>query len=114
MRKGYYFKIGKDQALAVVKVIAHDYGVEPPNIRVERLDCNACYYWQTKTIGMWARNHLKSIFHEFYHHLENVTNGHYNSDDKEGGDSSYGWIFADKLWDLFHRYVITYSENIDM
>ncbi len=62
---------------------------------------NAMYDYDTKTILLYNRNHLKSIFHEFYHHLDNITDGKYNSDDGEGSSSSLSWIFANKLWEKF-------------
>lgn len=59
------------------------------------------YMYDTKTALLCSRNHLKSIFHEFYHHLDNMTDGKYNSSDRGGGSSSLAWIFADKLWAKF-------------
>lgn len=57
--------------------------------------------YDTKTVLLYNRNHLKSIFHEFYHHLDNMTDGEYDSDDRENGSSSLAWIFAETLWEKF-------------
>lgn len=92
-----------DTAKKVLKILSDVYKIPAPNlgkIRKERKEY-AMYDYDTKTVLLYSRNHLKSIYHEFYHHLDNMTNGKYNSDDREGSSSSLAWIFADKLWVKF-------------
>jgi len=109
LRYGFYYKINMEQALQVVTILSTAYHISIPNIgRIPKyLKCNAAYDSKSKTILMYNRNHLKSIFHEFYHHLDNETNGKYNSDDNRGGETSNSWIFADKLWEQFIKYKST-------
>lgn len=102
-RTGYYYKVGHDIAKKVLKILSDAYEIPPPKLDKIPKGCkeNAMYDYDTKTILLYSRNHLKSVFHEFYHHLDNVTEGKYNSDDREDGSSSFAWIFADKLWAQF-------------
>ncbi len=112
VRKGYWFKVGKDQAEQIVKILASAYGVQPPAVQIfppksavlpggRRL--NGQYRSRTKTLMMHGRNHIKTIFHEFYHHLDYVTRGKYNSNDNHSGPSSYGWQFADRVLEKLHE-----------
>ena|SRR5579863_6708228 len=107
-RRGYWYKVNVEQAEQIVKHLAAAYGVQPP--RVEKFAprgsvlasgrrLNGQYFGQSKTIKMHSWNHIKTIFHEFYHHLDYVTKGKYNSSDNKGGPSSYGWQFADRVWE---------------
>ncbi len=100
--KPYYWKINKDQALELLKEFCNLYKIREPELKVISLSkkCNyvAIYYWDTEMIGMYSRNHIKSIAHEFYHHLDKCTRGKYNSDDRRGKENSLAWIFADKFW----------------
>ena len=97
-RKGYYFRVDKDQAIEICRILSRDYGIDPPNISVTSPEYrNAEYEDETETIGMRPRNHIRSIFHEFYHHLDNMTKNKYDSSD----DYSYAWKFAKRLWILF-------------
>ena len=62
---------------------------------------HAQYEYELNTILLRPRNHLKTVFHEFYHHLDNMTDGLYDSDDHQGGTSSLAWMFAELLWKEF-------------
>lgn len=46
---------------------------------------------------------IKTIFHEFYHHLDNMTDGLYNSSDENGENTSLSWQFSDLLWEEFRK-----------
>jgi hypothetical protein len=61
------------------------------------------YDYETRTVLLQHRNHIKSVFHEFYHHLDNMTGGKYDSNDRQGGSTSLAWIFAEKLWQEFRE-----------
>lgn len=102
-RKGYYFRIGHDTAKLVLDILSSAYNIPPPALdKIPKGSKeNAMYDYETKTILLYSRNHLKSVFHEFYHHLDNMTDGTYDSDDRQDGSSSLAWIFADKLWTQF-------------
>jgi len=58
-------------------------------------------YCPPNKVLLYARNHLKSVWHEFYHHLDYQTKGKYNSSDRRGGESSLAWQFADRMWEEF-------------
>lgn len=102
-KTGYYYKVGHDMAKMVLSILADAYNIPAPSIGKIPPGSNnyAMYDYETKTILLYPRNHLKSIFHEFYHHLDNMTGGKYNSDDRTGGTSSLAWTFAEKLWEKF-------------
>lgn len=102
-RTGYYYKVERDTAGKVLKILSDAYGIPTPELGdIEKGSKEyAAYMYDTKTVLLNRRNHLKTVFHEFYHHLDNVTGGQYNSDDREGGSSSLAWIFADMLWAQF-------------
>ena len=102
-RRGYYYKVDNHTALKIVKILSKEYGIKPPKIaKIERnTGANAMYYYEAKTILLYSRNHMKSVFHEFYHHLDNMTNRKYNSDDRNGGETSLAWQFADLMWEKF-------------
>lgn len=42
------------------------------------------------------RAHVRSVFHEFYHHLEYITDGRYNSSDRLGHAQEY----AQRMWNV--------------
>jgi hypothetical protein len=103
-RTGYYYKINRAQATRVVRILSRAYGVRAPEISDETppAGCNADYSPLPRgggRIRVHARGHMKSTFHEFYHHLDHATGGMYNSSDRQGGDTSLAWQFADKLFD---------------
>ena len=104
-RTGYYYRVGHETAEKVLKILSDTYKISTPNLgKIPKgsIEC-AMYNYDTRTVLLYGRNHLKSIFHEFYHHLDNMTDSKYDSDDKEGGESSLAWIFADKLWEEFTK-----------
>ena len=102
-RTGYYFLVDRDTAKKVLRILSVAYKVPTPKLgKITKGSKEyAMYDYDTKTVLLYNRNHLKSIFHEFYHHLDNMTDGKYNSSDRAGGSSSLAWIFADKLWAKF-------------
>ena len=102
-RTGYYYKVGHDNANKVLRILSDTYKIPAPELgKIPRGSIEyAMYDYDTKKVLLYSRNHLKSIFHEFYHHLDNMTDGKYNSSDKAVGSSSLAWIFADKLWVKF-------------
>jgi len=87
----------------ILSILTKAYKVLPPAIDMMPRGSRqiAMYDYETKTIFIRPRTHLKSLFHEFYHHLDNMTGGTYDSDDRAGGASSLAWIFAEKLWEEF-------------
>ena len=103
IRTGYYFRVDQDVANKVLNILSEAYGIPAPklgNIPKGSKEY-AMYEYDTRTVFLYQRNHLRTIFHEFYHHLDNMTDGMYDSDDREGGASSFAWIFADRLWREF-------------
>lgn len=94
-RRGYWYKVNRDTAREVVRHLAHAYGIEAPLVDERRPQHNGLYVLRTRTISIHARGHLKTVFHEFYHHLDNMTGGEFRSDDHH----HLAWAFADKLWD---------------
>ena len=104
-RVGYYFRVDHDTAKRVLRILSDSYQIPSPNLaRLEKgRSEHAMYVGETSTVLVRGRNHLKSLFHEFYHHLDNMTDGKYDSNDREGGSSSLAWVFAEKLWAIFRR-----------
>lgn len=102
-RTGYYYMVGHETAKKVLRILSEAYQIPAPKLgKIPKgsMEC-AMYDYDTKMVLLYSRNHLKSIFHEFYHHLDNMTGGEYDSSDRTGGSSSLAWIFADKLWAEF-------------
>ena len=102
-RIGYYYKVGHETARKVLRILSDAYKIPVPRIgKIPKGSMEyAMYDYDTRTVLLYGRNHLKSVFHEFYHHLDNMTDGEYDSSDRTGGSSSLAWIFADKLWAEF-------------
>ena len=102
-RRGYYYKVGHETAQEVLRILSAAYEIPAPKLsKIPKGSMEyAMYDYDTQTVLLYARNHLKSIFHEFYHHLDNMTDGEYDSSDGAGGSSSLAWTFAEKLWAEF-------------
>ncbi len=102
-RKGFYYRINRDTAGKVLEILSAAYEIPAPD--VDKIPKGrreyAMYDYETRTVLLYHRNHIKSVFHEFYHHLDNVTGGEYDSDDRNNDSTSLAWIFADKLWAKF-------------
>jgi hypothetical protein len=88
-------------ALRIVSLLAEAYGVSPPTVRVSVAElrergANAMYDPNVPEgeVIMYGTNHVKSIFHEFYHHLDRETRHAYNSSDAR----SYAWQFAELMY----------------
>jgi hypothetical protein len=102
-RTGYYFRVDPRTAGKVLRILSAAYGIPAPQLEIKSKEGgeNALYEYDTRTVLLRSRNHLKTVFHEFYHHLDNMTDGLYDSDDREGGSTSFAWMFADMLWEKF-------------
>jgi hypothetical protein len=102
-RTGYYYRVDHVTARQVLGILSEAYGISAPKLVKIPPDSreNALYEYETATVMLQARNHLRTVFHEFYHHLDNMTDGMYDSDDRAGGSASFAWIFADMLWKKF-------------
>lgn len=96
-RKGWWYKINRKQARRVVRILSKLYKITPPEISENRPEHYGSYF--RGVIEMHGRAHVKTVFHEFYHHLDYKTRGKYNSSDNKGGESSYGWQFADLMFE---------------
>jgi len=108
VRKGYYFKITHAQAEAVMDVLSEAYGIMAPTLSMLKPtngNNGECYYKKNSlgakysVIRVHARGHIKTTFHEWYHHLDWMTNGKYNSSDR----LQLAWEFADKLFEIFRK-----------
>lgn len=102
-RTGYYFRVDHDTAKKVLTILSTAYAIPAPTLgKIPKgNDEHALYEYDTGTVLLHSRNHLRTVFHEFYHHLDNMTDGMYDSDDHEGGTTSFAWMFAEKLWEKF-------------
>ncbi len=102
-RTGYYYKVDHEKAKKVLRILSEAYEISAPDLdRIPKGSKEyAMYDYDTRTVLLRNLNHLKSVFHEFYHHLDNMTNGEYDSSDREDGLFSLAWMFADKLWAKF-------------
>ncbi len=113
-RRGYYYKVNRKVAQEIVNALSDEYSIPQPNVSdITPRNCNG-RYWPIRRnsdgyspegsrIDIWPSAHLKTVFHEWYHHLDNCTNGEYNSNDNRGGASSLAWQFAEKLWEEFRK-----------
>lgn len=110
-RKGYWFKVGREQARLIVAALARAYRIRKPKVdEVTPRDANGWYHPRTQTISIHGRAHLKTVFHEFYHHLDEVTDGEYDSSDwpdrrlspmgVRTTSVSLAWQYAEKMFDL--------------
>jgi len=104
VRRGYYYKVDRDQARKIVEILNKAYGVTAKAVispdKPENGNNGTCHYRVGYSlIDVHARGHMKTVFHEWYHHLEHATRGVYNSSDRKGGPSSLAWQFADRLFD---------------
>lgn len=103
-RSGYYYKVDRVQARKIVSILSRAYCVSVPVVTEEHpVGCNgwceSTYHAPAKAyyskIAVHARGHMKTVFHEWYHHLDAATLGKYNSSDAK----QYAWEFADRLFD---------------
>jgi len=103
-RKGYYYKVDREQAQEICRLLSKEYGVPVPKVQPNAppdsygaaqhdSKSNKCKIW------VQGRGHMKTVFHEWYHTLEWYTNGKYDSHDNRGGPSSLAWQFADRMFD---------------
>lgn len=102
-RQGYYFRVDREQARAILRLLAAAYGVPTPEL-TDRAPGDGARGWceylpgRASRISLHGRAHLKSVFHEFYHHLDHATGGRYRSDDRGGGPDSLAWQFGDRMF----------------
>lgn len=99
-RKAYWWKISVVQAQEIVNLLSEAYGIKPCRVSSpppKDLKCIACYDPEYG-IRTYAQPHIKSVFHEWYHHLDFETVHRYDSSDGHGGDDSKAWQFADLMW----------------
>lgn len=115
-RRGYWYKVNTAQAVIICEALSREYGVAVPRVQVEiaflaARKINAGYLPKRHggTILLYSRNHMKSVFHEWYHHLDHATGGAYNSSDfglrgkaalgtGHEGNQSLAWQFAERMW----------------
>lgn len=120
VRYPYYWKLNVLEAKDMVDLLADSYGVRPCRVRAFHSDSlgkralavpgaagglNGCYFPSMEVMYIHGRAHIKTVVHEFYHHLDNVTEGEYDSDDHPDGShgrttkASLAWQFADRFWE---------------
>lgn len=102
-RRGYYYKVNRRQAQKICRALSKIYGVSVPAVSPDPPPSGWNGAYRSGTVWVHARAHLKSVFHEWYHHLDFATRGRYNSDDRQSGPSSLAWQFADRLFDVFRK-----------
>jgi hypothetical protein len=112
IHRGYWFKVDRKRARVVLAVLARVYKIKPPQVTERTPDegANGWYHPKSRSISIHSRAHLKTVFHEFYHHLDFMTEGKYNSSDnpvrkltlrgQRTSGVSLAWQFAEKLFDL--------------
>ena len=107
----YWYRLNRDQAEGFVRILARLYEIPPPKVKVvarhlRAIKANCCYFHKgrypgptlpegisKRTIGMFSRNHVRGILHEFYHCLD-LTQGENDSDDKD----PYAWIWSELMY----------------
>lgn len=108
VRRGYYYKINRQQAQRICDILNRAYGITAKAVisgdKPDNGNNGTCHHRVGYSlIDVHTRGHIKTTFHEWYHHLDFSTRGKYNSDDRRGGDTSLAWIFADRLFDIFRK-----------
>ena len=99
----YFYKLNKEQAKRWVEMLCAAYEISVvPKILVDKkalASCEACglYVPSNQTIYMNGRSHILTIIHEFYHHLDNITGGKYDSSDAKQYASAYSHKMYDEL-----------------
>ena len=115
----YFWNFNLSSAITLFDLLSKAYQVNKPDLlsctkKVNQIGINpltgkrtrAYYEIDTKRITMRARNHIKTIIHEFYHHLDNVT-GLYNSSDELCLANKY----ADKMYEILRKGIINYNKD---
>lgn len=123
VRRGYWFKVNRDEARLICWALSRAYHVNVPVVD-ERTPhgYNGWYHPRTQSISVHPRAHIKSVFHEWYHHLDHATQGRYDSSDSPAyrltpatlrtGPASYAWQFAERLYNLLkEKYVPPQAEG---
>lgn len=97
-RRGYWFKVDRAKAQVICDILSEVYNIRKVKVQPVPPE-DGCYgqYSQGK-IWLHGRAHIKSVFHEWYHHLDYCTKGAFDSNDRCGGPSSYGWQFGDRMF----------------
>jgi hypothetical protein len=104
-RKGYWFKVDRAKAQLICDILSATYGIQKVRVMPDKpSEGNYGEYRGDRggsngQIWLHGRAHVKSVFHEWYHHLDRCTKGTYDSNDHSGGPSSYGWQFGDRMFD---------------
>lgn len=96
-----WYRCTKESAANLTTILAKVYEIPAPK-EVDYIKGKPCfgrYYFKEQRIEIRRSGHIKTVLHEFYHHLDNMTNGRYNSDDRNGGDTSLAWQFAERYWE---------------
>ncbi len=97
-RKGYWFKVNREKAQLICDILSTAYGIKPCTVMPDAPDGGYYGTYSNNKIWVHGRAHVKSVFHEWYHHLDKCTKGKYDSNDHSGGPSSYGWQFGDRMF----------------
>jgi hypothetical protein len=103
-RRGYWFKVDRVKAQTICDLLCAAYGIQQVKVMSDKpSDGNYGEYsgergGRNGKIWLHGRAHIKSVFHEWYHHLDRCTKGKYDSNDHNGGPSSYGWQFGDLMF----------------
>ena len=97
----YFYKLNILNSRKIIELLCDAYEISyPESIRVNvyflrKNNCNACYFNNTSEIYLYPRTHILTPIHEFYHHLEIMSGGKYDSSD----DKNYASVFSHKLYD---------------
>ncbi len=113
-RRGYWFKVNRDTAQFICWALSRAYRVSMPVVDdVTPKGANGWYHPRTHTISVHARAHVKTVFHEWYHHLDEVTGGRYDSSDwpdhrlsrrsERTTPVSLAWQYAERMFDLLRE-----------
>lgn len=117
-RSGYYYKVDRQQARAMVAILCRAYGIDPSLVTVSDDkpyggNNGVCWFLKNRRsrIDVHGRAHLKSVWHEWYHALDHATDHRkYNSSDRTGGPASLAWQFADRLFEVFRNQRPSYTK----
>jgi len=99
-----YYLIDISMARRVCDTLSRAYSIATPNVIFDSSVLSyGKYNFKRRTILLHEKNRIRTVFHEFYHHLDNMTMGEYDSNDRDGRSTSLARHFSIKMLDEFKR-----------
>jgi len=97
----YFYKLTLSNSKKIIELLCDAYLISYPESIVVNVpflrknNCCGCYFFSRSEIYLYPRTHILTPVHEFYHHLEVMSGGKYDSSDER----NYASLFSHKLYD---------------